>query len=372
MKPIIPFLVCFILLLSACKDEKPIDNAVTPEVSVKSIQKGNVQLSSAMDHFRIRTEPNLSAETVGMLSENEKVEYLEVKSDGEYLEVKLRGFTYKDPWVKVKNAEGVEGWVYGGGLKFEGDGEVAKILIETRLNALFGQELTEKVQYYQKKMNTASNSVELVSAFNLGIDLREKLVNIMHENIEVEDYDKLAELSWLEYAMPGYKTQLVAEGTMFHLFQDYNNLMKKANRTSGEEDNAFFELCRKIFPIDSIEHFFPTWFLQTWDYGGHSELGKGTHNSLLEQMNLVLVNSHLFEKRIEHYKSELIKDITDAHVTYWYPKEDILKELDEILEANYGILSEEDKIALKTRRSLFESPKENRIEVNHRAGYHDS
>ena len=155
MKPIIPFLICSFLFLSACKDEKPYDNAVTSESIDDSVKKDNVQLRSAMDHFRIRTEPNLNAETVGMLSENEKVEFLEVKSDGDYLEVKLRGFSYKDPWVKVRNSEGVEGWVYGGGLKFEGIGEVAKVLTETRLTALFGQELSEKVLYYQKKIKTA-------------------------------------------------------------------------------------------------------------------------------------------------------------------------------------------------------------------------
>ncbi len=372
MKPIVKFLFLGLFFLAACQNEKTLNEE--PDLVSENVNTPaqEIILTSSMDHFRVRNEPDLNAETVAMLSKGEQLEFLDIKTSGEFHEVTLRGFKFKDPWVKIKTSESVEGWVYGGGLSFNNDSHVAEVLMKSRATALFGEELAGKIFHYRKNINSAKSSVDFARAFNFGHSLREDLVNIMHDQIEVTDYEKLPDLSWLEIALPGYKTQLVAEGTMFHLFQDYKSFQKKARKTKGIEDDDFVDLCLNIYPVDSVEHFFSAWFIQTWDYGGHSELGKGVHNQLLEKMNLVLVNSNLFELRIEDYKNQIITDITNTQNTYWFPKDAILEEIDMILNAGYGILSDDDKIALQTRRKMFESPEDNGIEVNHRAGFHDS
>ncbi|MBK7338543.1 MAG: hypothetical protein IPJ00_21435 [Saprospirales bacterium] len=61
---------------------------------------------------------------------------------------------------------------------------------------------------------------------------------------------------------------MVAEGTVYTLFADYGAWRRRAEETEGKEDDAFFDLCIRFFPEDSIAYFFPAYFIQTWDYGG--------------------------------------------------------------------------------------------------------
>ena len=371
MKPIPFLLILSGIFFFSCTDDSDSEVDTQNEISVVQKEPEKVMLTSTMDHLRVRDQPDLSGETVYMLMENESAEFLEVKKDGERTTVKLRGFPYKDPWVKIKTKDETEGWVYGGGLKFESESEITDILIKSRLEALFGKEDAKGILKYKNNFNKATSSVELAETYRNAKLIRDATEDILHEKIEVTDHNKLADLSWLETAMPGYHSQLVAEGTMIHLFIDFKAFAKKARRTAGHEDDEFMELSMKIFPIDSIEHFFPGWFMQTWDYGGHSELGAGIHKNLLDEMNRILAHSPLFEEEIEDYKNQIIKDITDSHVSYWQPKDAVLRELDEIIAADFGILSEEDKIALNTRRKLFENPEANKIKVNVKSGVHD-
>lgn len=366
---ILLFLLLFILSCSDDQGSEETGNINSTPVIEKPVEK--VKLYATMDHLRVRKEADLGSETVYMLSENEEVEFLEVQENGENIPVKLRGFRYQDPWIKIRTTDGTEGWVYGGGVKYKDNSKIAKILQKSRMEALFGKGIAPLFADYKSKFDRVNTSIDMAEVFRMGKSLRDTTENIMHEKIEVSDPQKLPDLSWLSDAFPGYVSHLVAEGTMFHSFIDFKEFAKKARRTTGTEDDKFMELGMKIFPIDSIEHFYPAWFMQTWDYGGHSELGAGVHNRLLDEMNRILAESPLFENEIETYKDQLIHDITDSHVTYWQPKDAILKELDEIIAADYGILNEEDKIALKTRRKLFENPSANGIQVNHRSGVHN-
>lgn len=367
------FLIFVIFFIYACSNDnktEPNDSKKEQVIEVAPAKK-SVKLFATMDHLRVRDTPDLSGETVYMLSDQEEMEFLEVQDNVENISVNLRGFPYKDPWIKVKMSDGTKGWVYGGGVRYEGKSQIGELLRNSRLEALFGKENAISFLNYKRQYDRSTTSSELAKTYRLGISLRDATEDRLHEHIEVSDPTKLPDMTWLSDAIPGFIQHLVAEGTMFHMFVNFKEFAKKARRTAGPEDDQFMELGLKIFPIDSIEHFFPAWFMQTWDYGGHSELGAGIHNDLLAEMNQVLAHSAMFEEEIETYKDQILHDITDSHITYWQPKDAILSELDEILAADYGILNEEDKIALKTRRKLFENPESNGIELNNKSGVHN-
>ncbi|HMR42739.1 MAG TPA: hypothetical protein PKC40_02855, partial [Saprospiraceae bacterium] len=249
--------------------------------------------------------------------------------------------------------------------------ELARTLMNKRLLSLFGKELTEKIDQYRAQFNLAARSREFADAYRTGEKLRDTLTHVLERKLEISDLEQAPDLFWLKDAMPAFQPQLVAEGTAYQLFHDFKTLHTKANATEGEEDNEFVELCLLLFPEDSIEYFYPAWFIQTWDYGGHSLLGRGVHLQILEEMEEVLEANDLFEAEILKIKAKLIDDITSQDVTYWESAENILKELDAIIAANFSILSESDKIALTTRRKMFEAPEENNIQLDQRTGISD-
>jgi len=52
----------------------------------------------------------------------------------------------------------------------------------------------------------------------------------------------------------------------------------------------------------------------------------------------------------------MINDMTQEGVEYWEQQEKIIQELDAILESNFEILDDADRIALSTKRKHFEDP----------------
>jgi len=370
----VKFIIFSILFLSfsSCKNENAKKSAPPAEEAAvkKEFSKEHLQLKANIDYLRLRDRPGEEGKVLEMLSKGDVVYELGEASDFT-TGVKLRGIWFDDPWLKVETKNGIVGWVYGGGLSFKLDdrNKMANMLIRRRLKTLFGEKLAGSVLEYRKGYATAHTSSQFAAAYQTGASLRDSLVEIMHKKMAVEDYDKLPDLSWLKQAMPGYDVLLVAEGTLFHLFTNYNEMAKKARKTKGKEDDEFIELGRATYPVDSIESFFPGWILQMTDYGGCSELGSGIHNRLLDKMNKTLANSDLFEPAIEKEKAALMKDMTNPTMPYVHSKEKILAELDVILAADYGILTEEDKIALRTRRKMFEHPPANGIVVNCMTSY---
>jgi len=366
------FIILLTFTLFSCGEDKPetppTKTSDTPIIKTPPKPK-TVKLISTIDHLRLRDSAGKDGKIIDNLPSGETLIYSGEKSDFTTA-VKLRGYSYNDPWLKIKTANGKEGWIYGGGVKFgeEMDNDLVKELIDNRLEKLFGKKNYTALQNFQNNFNRANNSEGLAKTYRQALALRENLVQILHDDIEVADPQKAVDMDWLQASLPGFITQLAAEGTMFHLFFYYEDWAKKARRTSGDEDNDFFDLMYDVYPIDHIEHSFPAWFLQTWDYGGHSELGKGVHNNILEKMNRLLAESDLFALEIETLKTNLINDITNEEITYWYDKKAILVELNNILAANYGILTTEDKIALETRKKHFQNPEENGIKLDYRSG----
>ncbi len=339
-----------------------------PAANARVENTAPTELLINLENLRLRATPGEKGKEIGRLAKGTIV--VEAGEISDFTtRLKLRGVQFDEPWIKVKTKEGLEGWVYGGGVNFSMDNPtaLANKLMERRLQTLF-KGLTPRIMSYRQQYHQVPTSTAFAANYREGNKLRDTLVSLIESKITVGDYKTLPDLFWLEEALPGYVAQLVAEGTLYYLFQDYGKLQDLAAQTKGREDDEYINLCMHVHSLDSVENFFPSWFLQTWDYGGSSLLGQGVHFRLLQEMGGISQNSKIFEPEILALKDKLVNDITWTENSYWEPMASIQKELDQILAASLPILNAEDVIALETRRKMFADPQANKIEVNQKSG----
>ncbi len=85
-------------------------------VTTTVVQSSGQQLYVHEPSLNVRTEPSLSAKSLGTLSFGASVTYLSKTSDTQELSVGTR--TVDEPWFKIRTKRGTIGWVYGGYVKF--------------------------------------------------------------------------------------------------------------------------------------------------------------------------------------------------------------------------------------------------------------
>ena len=363
-------LLSFCLLAIGCGSDPKEDTASTDIVAPAPAQR--ITLISNLNYLRIRKTPGVDGEVVATLSEGDTL-YEMGEVSAFTTEVTLRGIRFNEPWIKVRTQDSLTGWVYGGGVNFQLDDriELTNRLMKMRLETFFGETLSQRILDYRSAYRQAKTSAELAAVYREAELLRDTLVQIFDKRITViQRPDQVPNISWMEETLPGMITQRVAEGTAFYLFLDFHQWLTKSRQTTGSEDNQLVEVCLIAYNLDSIEYFVPGWIIQTSDEDFFSELGDGIHQKMFEQMNQALAASDLFAPEYLDFKSRLLDDITgaDEYQAYWNDQQAILGELDAILAAEYGMLTDKEKATIRTRRQQFEQPETNHIRLNVRAG----
>lgn len=364
------YFLLFFIFFTSCQDDPSTKIQAPKSILVEPVEPvEQVEFIVYINNLRLRSGPGVDHEVITSLPENAIVKY-KGESSMHSTRVKMRGMDMNARWLLIKTEDGQEGWIYGGGIKPKttNEKEATKIVDDINLYGLFETKTVLKIKDYKNQWNTAQTSSDFAATYLLGAKIQEEINEVLSKKVQIEDPMNLPDMEWLERVMVGYQNSLAAEGTMFHLFQNYKKMQIKTLQTEGKDDDDFIELQFKVNEIDSIEHFYKSWFIQTWDYGGHSLLGQGKHYALLSEMNSILSKSKLFEKPILKIKSEIIKDILDEHITYWESRDKILDEVGNIINANFVFLSKTDVIGLKAKSKQFENPKANKIEINKRQG----
>lgn len=70
-----------------------------------------------LENLNMRTEPRVGAKILDRLSLYEEVVFLNEVTDSTE-EINLGKIVANEPWVKVRNKKGQEGWVYGAGVHY--------------------------------------------------------------------------------------------------------------------------------------------------------------------------------------------------------------------------------------------------------------
>ncbi len=359
-----------ILLLAAslfsCRQQPPAD---TDDNAAAQKTAAPVQFQTAVADLRLRETPGEKSAIVATLPKGAVLDDLGEVSDFT-TRVTLRGITYDEPWIKVKTSTGQEGWVYGGGLNFDAgrSSKTADALLQKRAESILGQDMVKRLRTHQRAFAAIRTEQDFARVLQESMGLRDSLVKVLEKRIRPGSAEQLPDMFWIGTLFTGYQPQVVAEGTAYYLFCDYRQWAAPARRTGGPQDDLFLDLQFTAFPEDSIEYFFPAWKIQTWDYGGSSLLGKGVHKTAIDKINAQSAPDGLFEPLLLEMKADVVNDITAAETSFWYSAEEALKELDAIIAANYKVLTQQDMVALSTRRKQLEDPKKHSIEVNMRKG----
>ncbi len=161
-----------------------------------------------------------------------------------------------------------------------------------------------------------------------------------------------ADLSWLREPMRYFFIQPAPRPC---LYPDYRLVARAATKTRGEHDDRFAGIGLAAYPLDSVESVLPAWVFPLGLEESCSNLGAGQHLNMLRKIEEVLLAGGLFRPEHLRWKDQILADILDNSRSYWQPKEKILAELDQIVEARLGCLSDRDRLALNARRGMFEA-----------------
>lgn len=328
---------CCFLAFGACQNKQQTDVG----------NPGNT-LTIKTDRTPLRDAPGENGKVLKELEKGTPLLDLDEVSDF-MTRLTVQGQPLYEPWLKVEAGE-VKGWVYAAAVDFGSD---TTQLGAKRFQALLGKNRYQQTVQWRQDFEKIQNQGQLAESYLKGSTLRDSLVRRLPEG---DGAAPPPDLFWIKPLLPAFEPQLVAEGTAYYLFSDYRVWLQKAAKTPEREDDAFFQFCIQVFPEDSIEYFYPSWFMQTWDYGGSSLLGRGIHLRLLTAANRICTINTPFRSEILRIKSEMINDMTQEDVEYWEQPEKIIQELDAILDGNFEILDDADRIALSTRRKHFEEP----------------
>lgn len=358
---------------SCQSEEQPSDSTdesgtATPTEAVKQKEEQSTFIVN-IDRLRMR---ETAGEKGKVIKELEKGTVL--RDEGEVSDfttrIRLRGITFDEPWLKVSTEDNTVGWIYAGAIHLgtTPDSEVAKILREKRLINLFGPAGAEEMRRYRMAFHKTQTAQDVLDVYRTGRKIREDFVDMLEEKIDAYNAEVQPDLFWLEEALPGFVPQLVAEGTVYYLFEDYRQWIEKAKATKELVDDQFVEFKIQAFPMDSIEYFFSAWQIQTWDYGGSSLLGRGFHFALLQEADRLVQAAHPLQAEIVEVKKNIVEDILQPANTFWESKDKVLIEMDNIIQANLAILDKNDRIALKARREQFDDPEANGIKMDEKSG----
>lgn len=313
----------------------------------------------------LRDTPGDNSLEIGVLEPGETLTDLGETSDFESLIV-LDDAPLQSPWLQVKTGGGNIGWVFGGALALP-PASAKTWLLQKRMQCYFGKVLTHRRNQITDAPPSLSETDFAVRYRDL-MALRDTLVLMLARRPEPGEARRQPDFSWLMEVLPGFIFQKVAEGTQPYLFVHYGFFRSIALKTNGVQDDAFIEACLTAFSADSIESFYPAWTFQYSDYEAASQLGTGAHLKMFRQIETALKTGPLFRPELMAFKEALLEDMIGKNSVYWQPKELILKELDQILNAGLTCLDESDRVALQRRRAMFEDPAANGVRVNLRGG----
>lgn len=307
-----------------------------------------------------------------VLKELKKGEQLEdLYEESDFLsKIEIQNQSFELPWIKVKTADDTFGWIYPCPLQIKAINglTMGDILRERLLRSLIGVSQWEELQRYNNAFAEADELMAVLDVYKSGRVLRDKMVSSIEKKLFQRQEDELINLFWLKEEFPGFVPQLVAEGTSYYLFIDYNAFLSFSAVSEERIDDDYFAFAASIYPDDGVEYFYPIWTMQTWDYGGHSLLGRGIHFNVLGKISSLLAEDSPFQSELLEIKSKLFEDITGTEVTYWESKENIQKEVTQIIENFAAYFSETELSILKSRMDQFNEPEVYEIQMNLQAG----
>ena len=327
-------------LFSACQSKTDSDEVVDTKMRIKIKET-------------LRQEPGLDGAAISQLNPNESVDFAgEISDFSERL--LINDELLEEPWVKIKTTKGQEGWIFAACLEIDSlqNPKLVEKLQVYRERAILGPKIHDALIQFRADADKCKSDEDFAKLYRSADSLRNQLDEWLSLRSTPDLEGKLPNYYWLNKAIPGQEVLLVAEGTVYAMFFNYGYWAELSKRTKGTRDDNFSAFCITLFP-DSIEYYYPAWYLQTWDYGGTSLLGKGIHLDILTKMDK-LYQDKLFIPEVQQYKVSIMDDMLQSEF-YELGVKEVCTELEQIITAKPGILQASDIEGLKGRLTELKS-----------------
>lgn len=236
---------------------------------------------------------------------------------------------------------------------------------EPPLARFFDARQVEAAREYHQAFLAAKSAEDVQALYRRTFALEKTLFAPLHEEDAV--WPLLEAFLETDLGLPGLSASCVAECTVPALQLDVPAFRAKAGRTEGQDDDAFFDLLEDFYgpaiPLaDGRLAGWPSFFEPTWDYGGHSLLGDGTHLRLLQRIDKLRKSpTKLFTEEVEDLRKTVLADLLSGSSCAGLSAQEAAAELTKILDAVE--LGDDERRSLAGRREAFADPAANGIEV---------
>lgn len=355
------FLFLSLLLISCGRDP------TGPNVSTEG-EARDYDLQVAVNSGRLKSAPGPEAATITELEKGALL--IDAGNVSDFTTtIRFGNESSDEPWLEVRTENGQHGWIYGRDVvPADPETDLNQFRQRKYLMSLFGPEGVSRLLNYEQQWETAQSAEAVAGVYEIGLDLRETMVPKLEQKSNQYHDQKLPDLFWIDQYLPGYRSQLIANNTVYYLFNDYSQWLKKANNTSGSVDDQFFKLMIKCYPQDSIEYFTPAWEVPGSSFGTHNLLGRGLVYSILADIDQLQNKTTLFSAPLLNIKDQILAGITASNPHYWEADSLVVREMDSIIHTNWSIFTASDRIALDARRMQLDSAAMHGIRFNARAG----
>lgn len=236
---------------------------------------------------------------------------------------------------------------------------------ETPLARFFDARQVETAYEYHQAFLAAKTAEDVQALYRRTFALEATLLGPLQKDDAI--WPSLESFLEADLSLPGLSASCVAECTMPALQLDVPTFQAKAAHTEGQDDDAFFDLLEDFYgpsvPLaDGRLAGWPSFFEPTWDYGGHSLLGDGTHLRLLQSIGKLRKSpTKLFAEEVEELRKAVLTDLLSGSSCAGLSAPEAIAELAQILDSVE--LDDEERRSVTKRREAFADPAAHGIEV---------
>jgi hypothetical protein len=332
LKAILYTYLCLLLLLSACdNDTPPVDHAAraaTPE------NTDSIFLIINQESLPLKEAPSEEARNIATLKKGTKVFPTGEVSSNKTL-IYLDGIPYNEPWIFVSTTSGKEGWVYGAILQ---EKQLERFPNQL-MHSFLGEDLMSRLIEYQVAFHSEAYKDDMLSLLEEARALQRLLNKILQQADHLAISDQSDVLQSYLPALVLYKSPTP---NRYSLFLDFKEWAVKAQQSHTSCDDQLIELYFKLYPIDSIEYFYPSWSLEVNAGQAYSLLGEGVHISILRELDELLDCHDVLQIEIDRIKEGILNDILQPNVLYWEEQQIALNELAEIVGVRPSCLQDSE------------------------------
>ena len=357
------YLCCLIstLFLFSCKPASP--SEVNASATIESEQDSQA-IIIRHPHTLLKKSPEVDAENIMILPEGSSIYPTGIISEHSTRLI-INGIPYKEPWLLVQTADQQEGWVHGAVLKLEQ--ETNDLSLKKKIFERLGEEGIALIEHYQQTYAQATDALSVAQLPGVARKLKTSLLAIINDDKLTGQAQQVLPL--LEGQLPGMQAILLQDSPGLYLFLDYKELADKASKTYGQCDDQLFELYYHVYPIDSIEYFYPAWQLEGRPGKGFSVLGSSIHQSLLGELDKLLICEDILQQEIDYIRGLIFNDLLGPDVLYWNSRDLAIAELQQIKDGKLKCIKQEAKQQLENRILQFTTDSTNTGALfNYRSG----